>query len=253
MIARAVGGVLLSACLLVACAAAPTELSVEVLERLPHDSGAFTQGLLLEEGLLYESTGLYGRSSLREVDPETGEVLRIRRLDPQLFGEGLALVEDRLIQLTWRAGSALIYDLETFEPLGSLDYEGEGWGLCFDGASLWMSDGSATLFRRDPQTFEVLGRVAVTLDGEPVTRLNELECVGDHVYANVWQTDEIVRVVKESGRVDAVIDASDLLPPQMRAVLSPDAVLNGIAYDSRNDRFLITGKLWPSLFVVRFE
>ncbi|HEX7002581.1 MAG TPA: glutaminyl-peptide cyclotransferase [Trueperaceae bacterium] len=253
MITRVAPLVLLLAWLLVACASAPAELDALVLERLPHDSGAFTQGLLLHDGLLYESTGLYGRSSLREVDPQSGEVLRIRALDPALFGEGLALVEDRLIQLTWRSGTALIYDLETFEPDGTFEYEGEGWGLCFDGESLWMSDGSATLFERDPRSFEVVDRVEVTLEGEPVTRLNELECVGEHVYANVWQTNEIVRVVKESGRVDAVVDASGLLSPQMRAVLSPDAVLNGIAYDPQRGRFLLTGKLWPAMFVVELE
>lgn len=253
MTARAVSLVLLLAWLLVACASAPAELEVVVLERLPHDSGAFTQGLLLEDGLLYESTGLYGSSSLREVDPKTGEVVRIRHLDPSLFGEGLALVEDRLIQLTWRAGTALVYDLETFEPLDSFEYDGEGWGLCFDGESLWMSDGSSTLRARDPETFEVEESLAVTRDGEPVTRLNELECVGEYIYANVWQTNEIVRVVKESGRVDAVIDAGALLSPQVRAVLSPDAVLNGIAYDPLEETFLITGKLWPAMFEVRFE
>ena len=245
--------ILLLLSLLTACASAPAELEVEVVERLPHDSSAFTQGLLLEDGSLFESTGLYGRSSLRQVDPETGEVIRMRPLDPSLFGEGLALVGDRLIQLTWRAGRALVFDRASFEPLGSFDYEGEGWGLCFDGQSLWMSDGSASLFIRDPDTFELEDAVEVTLDGEPVRRLNELECVGEHVYANIWQTEEIVRIDKKSGRVDAVIDASGLLTPQLRAVLPPDAVLNGIAYDPRDGTFLITGKLWPALFVVRFE
>lgn len=253
MIRRSLPLMLLLVALLGACANVPAELEPEVLERLPHDSSAFTQGLLWENGLLYESTGLYGRSSVREVDPATGEVLRVLQLDDSLFGEGLALVEDRLIQLTWRAGTALVYDLETFEPRGNFSYDGEGWGLCFDGEMLWMSDGSSTLVARDPDTFEVEGRVQVELDGEPVTRLNELECVGEYVYANVWQADDIVRIRKENGRVDAVIDAAGLLTPQLRAVLSPDAVLNGIAYDPRSDRFLLTGKLWPAIFAVRFE
>lgn len=239
--------------LLSACASTPAQLEIEVLERLPHDSGAFTQGLLLEGGMLYESTGLYGRSSLREVDPQSGEVVRIRYLDDSLFGEGLALVGERLIQLTWRAGIALIYDLDSFEQVGSFRYQGEGWGLCFDGEMLWMSDGSSTLFARDPATFEITDRLSVTLDGEPLPRLNELECVGPYVYANVWQSDTLVRVDKRSGRVDAVVDASPLLSPQLRAVLSADAVLNGIAYDPEGDRFLITGKLWPAIFAVRFE
>lgn len=236
-----------------ACASAPAEIEPEVLARHPHDPDAFTQGLLLADGKLYESTGLYGRSSLREVDPDSGEVIRIRNLPPELFGEGLALVDNRLIQLTWRAGVALVYDRETFEPLGSFDYEGEGWGLCFDGTELWMSDGSATLAVRDAETFEVLRRVRVTARGEPVARLNELECVGDHVYANVWQTDMIMRIKKSSGKVDLEIDARNLLPAEERTGLSADAVLNGIAYDSRTDSFLLTGKLWPALLSVRLD
>ncbi|MEX2536867.1 MAG: glutaminyl-peptide cyclotransferase [Trueperaceae bacterium] len=239
--------------LLGACASSPAELAATVLERYPHDTDAFTQGLLLEGGKLYESTGLYGRSSLREVDLHTGEVIRVRYLDSSHFGEGLAQVDERLIQLTWRAGRALVYDLETFEPVGSFNYGGEGWGLCFDGEELWMSDGSATLFVRDPDTFEMRRRVAVTLRGEPLAMLNELECVDDRIYANVWQTDRIVGIDKGNGRVDAVVDASSLLSAEELAALSPDAVLNGIAYDPQNERFLITGKLWPALLAVRFE
>ncbi|MEX2540942.1 MAG: glutaminyl-peptide cyclotransferase [Trueperaceae bacterium] len=236
-----------------ACASPPAQLAPQVEARFPHDREAFTQGLLLENGLLYESTGLYGRSSLREVDPASGAVIRMRDLDPGLFGEGLALVGDRLIQLTWRAGLALVYDLETFEPLGSFRYRGEGWGLCYDGEELWMSNGSSSLTVRDADTFEVRRRVPVTAQGEPVARLNELECVGPHVYANVWQTDSIVRIDKSSGRVDALVDASRLLTGDTRAGLSADAVLNGIAYDADDDLFLVTGKLWPLLFAVRFD
>jgi glutamine cyclotransferase len=250
--ARTLVGLVLAA-LMTACAGSPAELTPTVQNTYPHDAQAFTQGLLLADGMLYESTGLYGRSSLREVDPETGRVVRMRQLGSDLFGEGLALVDDRLIQLTWRAGRALVYDLETFDPLGSFRYQGEGWGLCYDGEELWMSDGTSTLAVRDPGTFEVRRRRPVTLRGEPVARLNELECVGAHVYANVWQTDTIVRIVKRSGKVDAVIDAADLLSPEERARLSADAVLNGIAYDAENDRFLVTGKLWPVMLSVRFE
>lgn len=241
------------ATLVVACASPPARLAPEVEGTFPHDPEAFTQGLLLENGLLYESTGLYGRSSLREVDPVSGSVLRKKDLDPGLFGEGLALVGDRLIQLTWRAERALIYDLETFEPLGSFRYRGEGWGLCYDGEELWMSDGSSSLTVRDPDTFEVRRRVPVTAEGEPVDLLNELECVGPHVYANVWQTDGIVRIDKSNGKVGALVDAAGLLSAEQRAGLSADAVLNGIAYDPDNDLFLVTGKLWPLLLAVRFE
>lgn len=239
--------------LMSACANEPTSIEPEIVARFPHDPDAFTQGLLLADGRLYESTGLYGRSSLREVNPDSGEVIRIRHLPPELFGEGLALVDDRLIQLTWRAGVALIYDRETFELLGTFEYEGEGWGLCYDGSELWMSDGSATLAARDPGTFEVLRQIQVTSRGKPVIRLNELECVGDSVYANVWQSDRIVRVDKSSGKVDAEVDASDLLPPEERASLPAGAVLNGIAHDPQTGLFLVTGKLWPALLSVRFD
>jgi len=225
----------------------------EVIASYPHDAQAFTQGLLLEGGYFYESTGLYGRSSLREVVPETGEVLRLLPLPEEYFAEGLALVGDRLIQLTWREGEALVYDRETFEHLDTFSYEGEGWGLCFDGESLYMSDGSDTLYRRDPESFEVTGEVRVTLRGEGVRNLNELECALDHVYANVWQEDRIVKIDKASGRVVEEIDASGLLSADERAQLAPDAVLNGIAYNPARDTFYLTGKLWPKVFEVRFR
>ena len=224
----------------------------EVLESYPHDVDAFTQGLLLEGDALFESTGLYGSSSLREVDPETGEVLREEAVPGAYFAEGLALVGDRLIQLTWQKETAFVYDKETFESLGTFSYSGEGWGLCFDGAHLYMSDGSATISRRDAETFEVEGELEVTLRGEPLVFLNELECVDDTLYANVWQTDAIVEIDKESGRVVAAVDASGLLSEEEREGLRDGAVLNGIAYDRESETFLITGKLWPKLFRVRF-
>ncbi len=223
----------------------------EVLATYPHDPEAFTQGLLLEDGHFYESTGIYGESSLREVVPETGEVLREVELSPDLFAEGLTLVADRLIQITWKAGVALVYNADTFEQTDTFSYEGEGWGLCFDGDELVMSDGSATLTRRDPETFAPLGTAEVKLNGEPVAMLNELECVGDSVYANIWQTDTIVKIV-EDGRVTQEIDASNLLTQSERAQLDPNAVLNGIAYDPDTETFFLTGKLWPKLFAVRF-
>jgi glutaminyl-peptide cyclotransferase len=224
-------------------------LRVEVHGTVPHDREAFTQGLLWYAGALYESTGLHGRSSLRQVDRATGEVQRQVRLDPTLFAEGLARVGNRLIQITWTEGVALVYDLQTFDRVDQFRYNGEGWGLCFDGERLIMTDGSSNLTMRDPQTFAVMGTVPVTLEGRPVERLNELECVGDRVYANVWMTDMIMRIDPRSGRVDAVIDAANLLSPEERRMSD---VLNGIAYDPEQDIFLITGKLWPKLFEVRF-
>jgi glutaminyl-peptide cyclotransferase len=223
----------------------------EVVRALPHDPDAFTQGLVYADGRFYESTGRYGRSDLREVDPETGAVVRRRPLEARFFAEGLALVGDRLIQLTYREGVAIVYDRDTFEELERFRYAGEGWGLCYDGAVLWMSDGSSTLQRRDPVTFEVLGRLDVRRDGRAVPRLNELACVGEHVVANVWTSNELVRVRKADGRVDAVVDASALVPEDPRVRADPDAVLNGIAHDPATDRWWLTGKLWPVLYEVR--
>ena len=234
------------------CQQAVVTLEPQVLATYPHDSEAFTQGLLFYDGYFYESTGIRGRSSLREVIPETGEVLRVSRLPDEYFGEGLARVDDRLIQITWQSGRAFTYDLETFNPTGEFSYTGEGWGLCYDGANLYMSDGSATLTVRDPDTFEAVREIAVTQGGAPVTELNELECVGGDVYANVWRTDRIVRIDKESGEVVADIDASGLLSAEERQALEPNAVLNGIAYNPGDDTFFITGKLWPEVFKVRF-
>jgi len=240
---------------LIACERGPqvSELVPVVLETWPHDPDAFTQGLVWSDGRFFESTGRYGRSDLREVDAISGEVIRRRPLDPREFGEGLALVNGRLIQLTYREGVAHVYAGDTFEPIARFNYQGEGWGLCFDGSVLWMSDGSDRLTRRDAETFEVLGQLRVTRDGRPVSRLNELACVGEHVYANVWLTDELVRVRRVDGRVDAVIDASALVPAEARVRDDPDAVLNGVAYDPEGDRFFLTGKLWDVLYVVRFE
>lgn len=229
------------------------QLVPQILSQRAHDPSAFTQGLLLHEGKFYESTGLYGESSLREIDFETNEILRGLVLPEEIFAEGLALVDNRLIQLTWQNGGAIVWDIETFEVVGVLEYEGEGWGLCYDGESLWMSDGSSTLFQRDPETFEIIREVTVTLDDVAVTNLNELECVEESVYANVWYTDYILRIDKSEGTVNAVINAFDLLSEDERALLTRDgAVLNGIAYDAENDVFWITGKLWPTLFEVRF-
>lgn len=224
----------------------------EVIEAYPHDSGAFTQGLLLHDGYFYESAGQYGQSNLRQVDPESGEVLKQVDLNAQFFAEGLAQVDDRLIQLTWREGAAIVFDLESFEVVNVFQYTGEGWGLCYDGTNLYLSDGSSQLFVRDPQTFDLVNVINVTMRGEDVPRLNELECVGDTVYANIWQTDYIVQIDKETGSVLARIDASDLLTSEERSQMESSAVLNGIAYDPDEDVFYITGKYWSKLFKVRF-
>ncbi len=224
-------------------------LRLEVLRTIPHDRQAFTQGLLWHGGKLYESTGQYGSSSLRRLDPQTGRVERRRNLSRRYFGEGLALQNDRLVQLTWHSETALTYGLETFEPSGQWRYRGEGWGLCWDGQRFIMSDGSSLLTFREPQGFNEAGRLQVTMRGRPLAQLNELEYAHHSVYANVWQEDFIVRIDPLSGRVTGRIDASGLLS---RAQAPGADVLNGIAYNPRSDTFYLTGKNWPLMFEARF-
>lgn len=232
-------------------AVAPSMLSWELLATVPHDPDAWTQGLLLDgQGRLFESTGIVGRTSIRELDRATGAVLRSARPPEQVYGEGLAEAGDRLLQLTWRDGVALAWDPDTFELLGSHPYAGEGWGLCSDGTRLVMSDGSATLTFRDPATFEPIGSVEVTSAGLPVVRLNELECRGPEVWANVWETSSIVRIDAATGTVTGILDMTGLADPDPSAT-DPGAVLNGIAYDPAADTWLVTGKLWPTMYQVR--
>lgn len=223
----------------------------EVVRMLPHDPEASTQGLELYEGRFYESTGQYGDSKLREVDVETGQVLREIELSEDYFGEGLARVGNELIQLTWHEGVAFVYELDTFAQVRTFRYEGEGWGLCYDGEALFMSNGSSILHRRDPATFEILDSYEVTSGGSPVRNLNELECVGDVLFANVFQSDRILQIDKASGRVLAEFDASTLEPTGGRP-RDVRAVLNGIAHNPVAGTFFVTGKLWPSMFEVRF-
>jgi glutaminyl-peptide cyclotransferase len=217
----------------------------------PHDPAAFTQGLVWHEGHLYESTGLYGASSVRQVRLEDGLVLMQQDLPDDLFGEGLALVDDRLVQLTWQAGDAYVWSLDAFDrALERFNYSGEGWGLCFDGARLVMSDGSDRLTFRDAQTFEVIGGVDVTFEGRPLERLNELECVGDRVWANVWFEDRIVEIDPSTGRVVSYAELGGLLSGEERSRLGRDDVLNGIAYRPGTGHFLVTGKRWPKVFEI---
>ena len=228
------------------------ELEYVVERTLPHDSTAYTQGLLLHDGSLFESTGQYGRSSLRRVAIATGRVLARHDLADDHFGEGLALVGDRLVQLTWKAGLAFVYELATLAPVDTFTYEGEGWGLCHDGERLVMSDGSSSLDLRDPATFELSGSLRVTRDGYSVAGLNELECVDGHVFANIYQSHEIVRIEMATGKVTGVIDAYSLGLRAGRPA-DADAVLNGIAYDGESGAFYLTGKHWPHLFEVAIE
>jgi glutaminyl-peptide cyclotransferase len=229
---------------------APAErLTVQVVRSYPHDRAAFTQGLVLHQGKLLESTGLVGKSSLREVELTTGRVIRKVDVPPPVFAEGLALVGNTLVQLTWQSGKALLYDARTFARAGEFTYRGEGWGLCTAGSELVMSDGSANLTFRRARDFSIVRTVGVTMDGQRLDQLNELECVGSDVYANVWMRDLIVRIDSKSGRVTERIDAPNLLSPLERQGAD---VMNGIAYDPSDRTFLITGKLWPKLFRVKF-
>ncbi len=227
----------------------PERLKVKVLASVHHDPAAYTQGLAWHDGKLYESTGQYGSSSLRQVHPTTGEVLRFLPLPQSTFAEGLALVGDRLIQLTWQEETAFVWSASDFKPRGQLQYSGEGWGLCWDGSRLVMSDGTDHLTFRDPQTFASVGGVDVTLEGRPLLEINELECVDGAVWANVWKTDQIVRIDPATGVVTAVVDASGLLTWQEAARAE---VLNGIAWKPETKTFLITGKNWPKLFEATF-
>jgi glutamine cyclotransferase len=219
----------------------------EVVRAYPHDKDAFTQGLVFRDGALFESTGLNGRSSLRRVDLATGRVARRIAVDRRYFAEGLAAWGPNLVQLTWETGIAFVYDRATFQLLRTFTYQGEGWGLSDDGRQLVMSDGSSTLRFLDPATFAVTRRVTVTDGARAIDHLNELEVVDGLVFANVWLTDRIAIIDPADGRVVGWLDLKGLAP----AGTTGDAVLNGIAYDSRGKRLFITGKLWPKLYEIR--
>ena len=219
-----------------------------IVNTYPHDPRAFTQGLVFADGVLYEGTGLRGQSGLRKVDLKTGNILRVRQLPAQLFGEGITIYGNRVIQLTWRARVGFVYNRETFQLLDTFTYPTEGWGITHDGRSLIMSDGTSTLYFLDPQTFQEVHRLEVHTRHGPVSRLNELEYVQGEIYANVWQTDRIAKISPETGEVIGWIDLEGLLRPEDRDRRVD--VLNGIAYDVKNDRLFVTGKLWPKLFEI---
>ena len=219
-----------------------------VVRAYPHDRDAFPQGLQYLDGFLYEGTGLNGRSSIRKVKLETGEVVQRRDVPAQYFGEGIVVWQSELFQLTWQSGVAFIYDRSTFVPRRTAAYQGEGWGLTHDGTSLVMSDGSDSLRFLDPATFAERWRLKVTAAGAPLRHLNELEHVKGEILANVWQTDYLARIDSKTGRVAGWVDLRGLLSPRERATSD---VLNGIAYDAAGDRLFVTGKLWPRLFEIK--
>ncbi len=228
--------------------AAPVD-GYRVVHTYPHDRTAFTQGLIYLDGALYEGTGLNGHSTLRRVRLETGEVERSTPLNEQYFGEGITSFGDRLYQLTWQSGVGFIYDRANFKPQKMWNYTGEGWGLTQDGSRLIMSDGTEYLRFFDPNTLQQTGRIRVMDAGQPVDKLNELEFVKGEIYANIWQTDRIVRISPKTGAVLGYVDLAGLLGDMDRA-FNVD-VLNGIAYDAAKDRLFVTGKLWPKLFEIK--
>ncbi len=220
----------------------------EVLEEYPHDNTAFTQGLVIDNGVLYEGTGLHGESSLRRVVLNTGEITQTATLPEAYFGEGITVLDDRIIQLTWRSNIAFVYDRDSFELTDEFTYDTEGWGLTHDGDTLIMSDGTSLLHFLDPETYEEIRTVDVLDAGVPVMELNELEYIDGEVYANVWKTDRIARIDPQTGTVTGWIDLSGLLNPELREGAN---VLNGIAYDPEAGKLFVTGKLWPRLFEIR--
>ena len=220
-----------------------------VVHAYPHDAQAFTQGLIYLDGHFYESTGLNGQSTLRAADPETGRLLKEVSVPSQYFAEGLTNWGGTLIQLTWKAHVAFVYDRSSFRLLRTMHYPWEGWGLTQDGKHLILSDGSETLHFLNPDTMAEVRSVRVTYNGEPVKELNELEYIHGEIYANVWMTDKIARISPETGKVVSWIDLSGILPEI--EIRSRDAVLNGIAYDAGHNRIFVTGKLWPRIFEIQ--
>ena len=229
---------------------APPMYTFRVTNTWPHDRNAFTQGLVFLDGVLLESTGLNGRSSLRRVELDTGRILQQATVPPEYFAEGLAALHGKLYQLTWQNHKGFVYD-QSFRLEKEFPYDGEGWGLTTDGESLILSDGTDRIRFLDPTTFEVKRSIKVSYRGQPVVRLNELEYVKGEIFANVWQTDYIVRIDPKTGIVSGVIDLNGLLPAEDRDGTTD--VLNGIAYDAVGDRLFVTGKLWPKLFEIRLE
>jgi glutamine cyclotransferase len=233
-----------------AAQAAPPVYGFVVKNTYPHDPGAFTQGLFYRDGYLYESTGQVGHSTIRKVELKTGKVVQKADLPADVFGEGSTAVGNKLIGLTWTSQVGYVFDLKSFKLKQSFKYEGEGWGLASDARQLYMSDGSSFIRVLDPKTMKELRRVQVTTEGRPVAQLNELEMVDGELYSNIWGTEYIARIDPDSGKVLGLIDLTGLLPPGQRGTTEVDAVLNGIAWDSKGKRLFVTGKLWPKLFEI---
>src|SRR5262245_3056061 len=226
------------------------EVGYEVVNKFPHDPDAFLQGLVWHNGF-FESTGQFGRSSLRRVGYPTGKVLQQVNLDSQYFGEGLAMVDNRLIQLTWQSHRGFVYDRDSFKQLREFEYDTEGWGLTYDGKSLILSDGSEVLTFINPDSFKPTRKLSVKFNGRALRDLNELEYIDGEIWANVWHTDRIVRIDPGSGQVKSYLNLAGILPEDEKS--DPEAVLNGIAYDAQAKRIFVSGKLWPRIFEIRLK
>jgi glutaminyl-peptide cyclotransferase len=229
----------------------PQQYTFGIVRAFPHDTSAFTQGLAYHDGFLYEGTGLKGRSSLRKVRLETGKIVQHADLGPEFFGEGIAIIQNKVIQLTWKSEVGFVYDLKDFHLLRRFPYSGEGWGLATNGREIYMSDGSSEIRVLDGQTLQERRRIKVHDGPTAVDQLNELEFVEGEIFANVWQSDRIARISPQTGEVVGWIDLNGLLSPVYR--LESGAVLNGIAYDPIHKRLFVTGKLWPNVFEIRIS
>ena len=227
----------------------PPEYGFRVIKTYPHDRSAFTQGLEYRDGVLYEGTGMTGRSSVRKVELATGRVLQKFDVPPPFFGEGITVLNQQILELTWQSQTGFVYDKSSLQLLRSFSYAGQGWGMTNDGRQIYMSDGSSEIRVWDPATLKEVRRITVKDGSAPITQLNELEWVRGEIYANVWQTERIARISPADGKVLGWIDLTGILPKTERP--DPDAVLNGIAYDAAGDRLFITGKLWPKIFEIK--
>jgi len=225
--------------------------SFDVVQSYPHDPGAFTQGLVWHDDRLFESTGQVGQSDIREVELTSGRVIRKHELEAPHFGEGIALLGDKLFEITWTTGKAFVYDWKTFTRTGQFTYEGEGWGLTTDGTAIIMSNGTSSLAWRDPATFAVQKTITVSDHGTPVSQLNELEWVKGEIWANIWQSEQIARIDPATGNVIGWIDLAGILPSIDRT--GKEDVMNGIAYDAARDRLFVTGKLWSKLYEIKLK
>jgi len=240
--------VLLLFCVNLLMGQAPKQYTYKVVKSYPHDVNAYTQGLFFHNGFLYESTGQYGLSSLRKVDINTGAVMQINKVARKYFAEGICLFNNKIYQLTWENRQCLIYDVNTFKQTAYLNYNTEGWGLTTDGKYLIMSDGSSTIYFRDPASFMEVRRITVRNNKKEMKYLNELEYINGEIWANVYLENFIVRINPENGTIIGIIDLRNLLPANLRS--SKTDVLNGIAYDAKNDRIFVTGKNWPRVYEI---